>query len=127
MSRSNDDNWEDGYWGRRPQHGKAPSHVKRTSDLFAAEIAEGFRYFYPAARIVEHIFSYHDHNDFAVVAVRVTEDPGGSYFAWWDEEQQNFSLVFHARVLVEMCSPDGFKADEAAGRGKVLRVRVDLR
>lgn len=97
----------------------------RSTELFAAQTDNGFRHFYPSAQVVS--FCYDKLGMPPIVPVRVIEDPTGTHFAWWKEERGEFSMVYPARMLVEMCSPDHFKSDEAAGRGKLLQVRVELR
>ncbi len=97
----------------------------RTTDLFAAQTTKGFRHFYQSERLVS--FCYDAGNMPPIVPVRVIEDPTGTHFAWWGEERGYFSMVYHARMMVEMCSPDHFKSAEAKGEGKLLQVRVELR
>jgi len=99
----------------------------RTTELFAAQHLDGgFRHFYPSASVIKSLCLSPDSKT-PVLPVCVTEDPTGGYFAWWDEKRQSFSMVHHARMLVEMCSPDAFKHAEATGQGKLLQVRVELR
>ena len=45
-------------------------------------------------------------------------------WAWWEAKDNSYLYVYPSRVLVEMNSPDGFKNDEANGRGKIMQVTV---
>lgn len=66
--------------------------------------------------------------DHPIVRVRVseTETPTDrSYWAWWDNERQHFTMVYYSRVQVEICFAYGSKAEEARGRGKVCQVDVE--
>lgn len=46
------------------------------------------------------------------------------YWAWWDNERQDFSLVYAKRFFLGMCFPFGLKIEEETGRGKAYRVNV---
>jgi hypothetical protein len=45
-------------------------------------------------------------------------------WAWWDAEKSEYRHLYPSELCVRMCSPDGYKRDEAEGRGKVMQVRV---
>jgi hypothetical protein len=62
-----------------------------------------------------------------VYPIRVTFDPEGSYFAWWDAGLNRFCMVYQKRHLVESCFPFGYEGEETAGRGLLCQVRIDLR
>lgn len=64
-----------------------------------------------------------------VYRCRVTEDTEqpDSYWAWWDNERKRFtSIIFHKKLLAEICFPYGYKAEEARGRGVLLPVKVEI-
>lgn len=61
-----------------------------------------------------------------VVRVRVTDDPEGTHWAWWDAEKREHKFVYAHRFLVAMCFPYGPEAEERRGRGKVMQVRVEV-
>lgn len=48
------------------------------------------------------------------------------YWAWWDNETQDFSLIYAKRVLLQICMPYGIEAAENTGQGKAYRVNVNL-
>lgn len=52
-------------------------------------------------------------------------EPGSSIlWAWWDAERKAYRHVYPSELCVRMCSPDGYKTEEAEGRGLVVQVRV---
>lgn len=61
-----------------------------------------------------------------VVRVRVTPDDSGDHWSWWDTARGVFLFTNGHREGVEICFPYGTKVDEERGRGKVIRVRVDV-
>lgn len=60
-----------------------------------------------------------------VIPVTVVEDPSGDHWAWWEEEIQKFRYLHWNRGFVVMCFAGDVDAYEAAGRGALLRVRVE--
>lgn len=46
------------------------------------------------------------------------------YWAWWDERDQRFSLIWSKYFLLNMCFPYGMEIEEKAGKGKAYRVHV---
>lgn len=65
----------------------------------------------------------------AGVPVRLVEDPGGDYRGWLpraDRLPRPPVMVQHRRVF-EVQFPDGSAAEAAAGRGEVVRLRVEVR
>ncbi len=63
-----------------------------------------------------------------VFKVEVTEgtDAPGSYWGWWNSEDNSFHFVFPSRLQVDMCFPYGAKAEEERGRGKMMPVNVTV-
>ena len=92
----------------------------KTDTLFAHLTPRGLEHFFPSARAVKMC------GDFPIVQVNLTEVEAGDHWAWWDAERGRFSMVYRSRGLLDMCSPDGFEHATAIGRGKVMRVRVDI-
>lgn len=45
-------------------------------------------------------------------------------WAWYDIKRDKYCHIYPRRMLVEMCSPDGFKSAEKRGEGKVVKVTV---
>ena len=94
----------------------------RQSSLFCYQTPEGYRHFYASAKIVGLCVM-----DCPIVEVTVTELPApveGCYWAWWDVKDQDFSMIYHAQALVEMCFPYGSKVEEDRGKGKVCPVTI---
>jgi len=52
--------------------------------------------------------------------------PSGSYWGWWNSEDNSFHFVFPSRLQVDMCFPYGAKAEEERGRGKMMPVNVTV-
>lgn len=48
------------------------------------------------------------------------------YWAWWDNDQKRFSLIFGKHFLLNMCFPYGMELEEERGKGKAYRVNVKL-
>lgn len=63
-------------------------------------------------------------------APRPTYSSGSTGFvcyawAYWNEAKKEYRFIWPSEQCVRMCSPDGFKSDEAEGRGKVMRVKIE--
>ena len=96
------------------------SRKPRSTEMFAMRRDGRIDHFYPAVVAVRMCGSGR------VVAVRVTEDATGAYWAWWSAEHGKHMLVYDHRMLVDMCFPYGPKAEEERGRGEVVQVRVEV-
>ncbi len=46
------------------------------------------------------------------------------YWAWWEFEENNYTLVWHKRFLLNMCFPYGIQLTEEKNKGKAYRVNV---
>lgn len=63
--------------------------------------------------------------DIIPVLVRETKDPGqDSYWAWWDNNDQEFDFIFPVRSLVECCFPYGSRVEAELGHGEMCRVDI---
>jgi hypothetical protein len=60
-----------------------------------------------------------------IIKVTVIEDQNGNYWAWWDNEDQAFCMVWQSHAQLEVCFPYGINAAEERGRGEACRVRVE--
>jgi hypothetical protein len=62
------------------------------------------------------------------VPIRLVEDPEGIYFGWLDaqEDEPDPLFVQHERIF-EISFPYGSKAEEDAGHGKKVRLRIEER
>jgi len=58
------------------------------------------------------------------VNVEKTTDTENSYWAWSDD-YDDITMVYPVFLLLDMCFPDGVKAEEAAGRGTIIRATVE--
>lgn len=46
------------------------------------------------------------------------------YWGWWDNDKQEFTIIWNKYFLLNMCFPYGMDAEEERGRGKAYRVNV---
>ena len=60
------------------------------------------------------------------VLVEETQETPDCYWAWWDEHDLEFQFIGYWKGAVEICFPYGTKVEEAAGKGKLLPVKVTL-
>jgi hypothetical protein len=93
---------------------------EQTTVLYAHRTPDGYRHFFPHPDGVRMCGDC-----FPIDRVRLTTDPVGSFWAWWDAGRAAHSMVFPHQLLVEICFPYGSKAEEDRGRGKLVRVRVE--
>jgi hypothetical protein len=70
---------------------------------------------------------FHDFNETnPIFCIRVTlDEETGTYWAWWDYQNQHFTMVYPHLLLVRVCFAYGPEAEEKRGRGKVCRVRIE--
>jgi hypothetical protein len=92
-----------------------------SSDLYGQIVNGGWRHVYPNEAAVSLC------GEGKVLPVRVTLDPNGGYFAWWDAGMQRFCMVYPKRSQVECCFPFGHEEEEIAGHGQLCQVRVEMR
>lgn len=64
------------------------------------------------------------------VPVLVTEDPDGTYTGWLDNPERDRAVeypefIFHRRLFFDMCFAYGPEAEVAAGRGRIVQLRVE--
>jgi len=64
--------------------------------------------------------------DHPIVDVLLAEDAGGQYYAWIDSDKDRPSLVWGDRLLFAMCFPGDPWEMERGGKGRVLRLSVNL-
>ena len=83
-------------------------------------------YFFPSMMAVKMCMD--DRRPFPIFETVVTEgtDTPDSYWGWWDNKDERFTIVFARKLLVEICFPYGSKAEEDRGRGKLLPVNVEV-
>lgn len=46
------------------------------------------------------------------------------YWGWYDFNEQDFTMIYAQRFLLDMCFPSGIKASEGVGQGKAYRLKV---
>ena len=60
---------------------------------------------------------------FEVDVEEATEVNDGSYWGWRDPDD-SICMIYPEFFLMNICFPDGAKAEEMAGRGRIIRVSV---
>lgn len=76
-------------------------------------------------------------SDIVEVTMRVSEDQevpkhltgpkapaNPDYWGWFDSEDGEFTFIWNAYFLLDMCFTYGMKAEEKRGRGKAYRLEV---
>ncbi len=104
----------------------------RSTDLWcfnypATHTWPGMRHFFPNKQQVSMCGTWGGPSDPPIVRVRVADIQLGevsTYYAWWDNKEERFCMIFPHRQAVEICFPYGSKAEEERGRGHVLNVSV---
>ena len=48
------------------------------------------------------------------------------YWAWWNNEKEEFHHVYYAKLMVQMCFPYDLAIYEEQGRGKQMPVTVTI-
>lgn len=46
------------------------------------------------------------------------------YWGWFDENKQDFTMIYPKYFLLDMCFPSGIKGSEEAGQGKAYRLEI---
>lgn len=46
------------------------------------------------------------------------------YWGWFDYEQNDFTMIYPQRFLLDMCFPAGIKATETFNQGKSYRLKI---
>jgi hypothetical protein len=57
--------------------------------------------------------------------IKLTVDPEGDYWGWWDAEKDKFAMIYPNRILLTICFPYGVQAAEEAGQGKAMRFNIE--
>lgn len=97
---------------------------KRECELYCHKMKWGYAHFYGSPSLV----GYCDSGEAEVLRARVSEYKGDNpeYWAWWDNDDNEFHFVWPRKGQVEICSPDGFKESIKIGEGKLCAVKVDI-
>ncbi|VVB52985.1 Uncharacterised protein [uncultured archaeon] len=102
--------------------------------MFCAELPDEYRgglwltHFFRSARTVSLCFdSRQPHPILEVLVSETTESPNiDTYWGWWYNREQKFTLVYAKKMLVELCFPYGSKVEEGCGRGNLVPVNVKV-
>lgn len=91
----------------------------KTGEMYALVTDHGPRHFYKNKFQVELAF------DGEVDKYRLTEDPEGDFWAWWDNEDNGFVFCWQSEFQLDMCFPYGPEVSEERGDGHKLSVKVE--
>lgn len=69
-------------------------------------------------------YAKHFSSEIEPVPVVLTEDPDGPYWGWLPAEEQIPTMIHPRRSLFRMCFHYGPEAEQAAGRGRIVRFQV---
>lgn len=61
-----------------------------------------------------------------VLVRELKENEISPYWAWWDNKDNCFCMIFHSRKSIEVCFEYGYKIEEDRGNGKLTNVAVEL-
>lgn len=68
--------------------------------------------------------------DKPILAVKVIADPNGEYYGWIssDNNRNNGkpSMIWPTEGQFNMCFPYGYQADEKVGKGKMVKLKIEL-
>jgi hypothetical protein len=93
------------------------------TDLLAARKLNGeYEHFFPSEMQVRSCDTKNP-----IVPVRISHDPTGTYWGWWDAKHQHFTMIYPRKMLAEMCFTYGSAAEEKRGRGRLVSLRVEPR
>ena len=92
--------------------------MARIWETYCHEYDNGFRHFGSAERI-----KFHDSKKEAV-KVKLVEDPEGEMFGWIPAGKTEPIMVLR-KHLFDIQFPDGHQANEKAGKGCAVSLRVD--
>lgn len=59
------------------------------------------------------------------VRVRVAEDPDGTFLGWLARDDNYPRMIYGHPAAFRLCFPYGPAAEEAAGKGRVVRLRIE--
>lgn len=60
-----------------------------------------------------------------VLVKEMSDGDKSSYWAWWDNDSDRFTMLYYHRDLLSICFPYGIEAEVDRGRGKDYNVSVD--
>jgi len=78
---------------------------------------------YPSKTLVRMCGNYPIHE---VIVREVREGETSEYWAWWDNEDQEFMFIYPSKTQVNMCFTYGPEVKEKAGRGLRVNVIIEL-
>lgn len=62
---------------------------------------------------------------FKVIVREPKNGEKGRYWGWKDFSNNTYSMIYHDKRLVQICSPDFFKHKIKSGLGKIVRLCIE--
>lgn len=69
---------------------------------------------------------YVEHHGLVPHKVIATEDPQGMYWSWIQTDAEWPTMIHGYRPVFSMCFPYGYQAEVDAGKGEVVRLRIEF-
>jgi hypothetical protein len=60
-----------------------------------------------------------------IVKLTVTEDPKGEYWGWYEEEDNDISMIWKSLSALKMCFTYGLEEAEAKGKGRRIQLKIE--
>ena len=60
------------------------------------------------------------------VLIEETQETPDCYWAWWDNERQEFMFTAHFKDMVRICFPYGVEICEEQGEGHLSPVKITI-
>ena len=54
----------------------------------------------------------------------VKEGEESPYWGWWDNERQQYEMIFARKILFEMCFTYGYQVEERRSKGKAVNLMI---
>jgi len=95
--------------------------MKQTK-LFCHKVNNKYMDFYPS---VIQVKMCGDEEVIKVIVREAQESETPTHYGWWDNEDQEFSMIYSRILEVKMCSPSGFKVEIEKGEGNIYGLVVE--
>jgi len=82
-------------------------------------------YYYNFCNNLRTAESYNINNELIYSAKLIVNDDG-DYYAWLDYETNKILFVAHILPAINILFPYGYKAEEKANKGKLLKVKINI-
>ena len=97
--------------------------MKQTK-LFCHKVNDEYMHFYPSVIQVK-MCGVKQEDIIEVIVREVQESEIPTYWGWWSNEEQRFSMIYSHLLGVKLCSPSGFKVEIERGKGNIYGLVVE--